>query len=84
MKLIHWLFDMNNPFQLYGFWPAFLWTVAMIVVGFTFFLLEGMGLARFHTMIPLTWYWRCAPRIIWIIIAIVGFWHFALVVTKIK
>ena len=84
VRIWHWLTETNNPFDLYGFYPAFLWTIAMIVVAFTFAMLETAGIKRYHDMIPLTWYWRCAPRWIWFAIAGIGIWHFAIVQTVVK
>jgi hypothetical protein len=79
-----WLTQTNNPYDIYGFFPAHIWTLLMIVVGVMFLMTEAMGVFRYHQMIPLTWYWRCAPRWIWFTIAAVGIWHFAVVVTKVK
>lgn len=80
----HWLTATDNPYDLYSFFPAHIWTLLMGIVAFTFLVTEIMGIHRFHGMIPLTWYWRCAPRWIWFAIAAVGIWHFACVVTKVK
>lgn len=83
-KILHWLFGTTSPYQLWGFFPAHIWTLWMIATACSFFLLEGMGLARVHGMVPLTWYWRCLPKIIWPIVAALVIWHFSLVQTRIK
>ena len=83
-KLLHWLFACESPMGLYGFWPIFVWIVFMIVAGSMFGLLEPLGIRRVHGMIPLTWFWRCAPRAIWFVFAALAIWHFAFVTTRVK
>lgn len=84
MNLIHWLFSCENPIKLWGFFPAIVWLVPMCVIAGTFGVLEYMGVSRIHGMVPLTWVWRCAPRIVWFIGAGLAIWHFAVVTTKVK
>lgn len=82
--IIHWLFACENPFELWGFFPAFIWISAMCIVALSFTGLEWMGIIRVNGMVPLTWVWRCAPRIVWFIGAALVIWHFAFVATKVK
>lgn len=84
LKAIHWLFDCQNPMHLYGVLPVLFWYIFMGVCLSYFFGQEIPGLLRVHGMVPLTWVWRCFPRIIWFIIAAVGIWHFAVVTTHLK
>jgi hypothetical protein len=84
MTIIHWLFATENPFKLWGFFPALVWIAPMCLIAIYFAGFETLGVLRFNGMVPLTWVWRCAPRIVWFIAAGLSIWHFAFVVTKVK
>lgn len=78
-----WLFATENPFKLWGFFPTLIWLIPMIVIVGVFAFQETLGVKRVHGMVPLTWIWRCAPRIIWFVAAGLSIWHFAVVSTRV-
>lgn len=80
--LWHWLWSPVNPGKLFGFLPVMVWAVVVIAFFSTFAVLETLGVRRVHGMVPLTWVWRCMPRLIDLILFGVGIWHFIFVTTK--
>jgi hypothetical protein len=80
--ILHWLFDCQNPFHLWGFFPVMIWVTFLSLIALYFAPFETLGVLRVHGMVPVTWVLRCLPRAIWFIAGPVAVWHFDFVKTN--
>lgn len=75
-EILHWLFDYQNPYQLYNAAAVTLWILIFANWGFTFGPAEYAGSKAWHDMCYATDVLRCLPRAFWIGAGLLAFFHF--------
>lgn len=76
ISILHWLFDYQNPYELYNSAAVTLWLLIFLNWGLTFAPAEIAGSKGWHDMCWATDVLRCLPRAVWIAIAGIAVWHF--------
>lgn len=82
LRILHWLFDFQNPIPIWGFFPCLIWFIFLAFIAVYFATFETLGGYRAHGMVMLTWVLRpVVPRIVWIVAGPIAVWHFDFVKT---
>lgn len=76
IKVMHWLFEYQNPYTLYNAAAVTLWIFIFANWGFTFGPAEYAGAKGWHGMCYATDVLRCLPRAFWIVAGVLAFVHF--------
>jgi hypothetical protein len=76
LLVLHWLFDYQNPYELYNAAAVTLWIFIFANWAFTFGPAETAGGYSWHGMCYATDVLRCLPRAFWIVASGVAIWHF--------